>query len=285
MIAKFKGTTLLVKNAQKSIQFYTEKFGFTYLNSFNYKKHDYFSLAYSTPTGLGPSLFLKQLNDPNVKINNGNGPNNRGFGHLCVSVDNIVAAEKSMLANGVDFKKKLADGRQKDIAFALDPDGYWIELIENGINKQEGTSDFSNYRFNHSMIRVKDPAKSLAFYKETLGQKLLSTRKFDDAKFTLYFLGNESADFKEGSELSSSQAKREGIVELTHNWGTESDPNFEGYHNGISTDNGADPGFGSFTFGVNNLEEACKSADWDVKNSTTASITDPDGYMIYIEQS
>ena len=32
---------------------------------------------------------------------------------------------------GVKWKKRLTDGRMKDIAFVLDPDGYWIEVIQN----------------------------------------------------------------------------------------------------------------------------------------------------------
>lgn len=46
----------------------------------------------------------------------------QGFGHICFSVDNISGACAALEANGVKFQKKQKDGRQKDIAFALDPD-------------------------------------------------------------------------------------------------------------------------------------------------------------------
>lgn len=46
----------------------------------------------------------------------------QGFGHICFSVDNISGACQALEANGVKFQKKQKDGRQKDIAFALDPD-------------------------------------------------------------------------------------------------------------------------------------------------------------------
>lgn len=73
-----------------------------------------------------------------------------------------------------------------------------------------------------------------------MGFKLLSTREFPEAKFTLYFLGYEhDPNFKQDSMTRDDQARLESIIELTHNWGTESDPEFKGYHNGNSTENGA----------------------------------------------
>lgn len=68
-------------------------------------------------------------NDPSYKINNGNTEPNRGFGHTCISVDNIQAACQRIEDAGYKFQKKLTDGRMNHIAFVLDPDGYWVEII------------------------------------------------------------------------------------------------------------------------------------------------------------
>jgi lactoylglutathione lyase len=58
------------------------------------------------------------------------------------------------------FHKKLTDGRMKNIAFVLDPDGYWVELLaQPKIDKSE--TDIADYRFNHTMFRIKDPKVSL----------------------------------------------------------------------------------------------------------------------------
>lgn len=63
---------------------------------------------------------------------------------------------------GVKFHKKLTEGRMKNIAFALDPDGYWVELIEQEkLHKSE--TDIAHYRFNHTMFRIKDPKVSLKY--------------------------------------------------------------------------------------------------------------------------
>ena len=67
--------------------------------------------------------------DDGFKIANGNSKPGKGFGHVAVSVDNIHAACQRIEDAGYSFQKKLNDGRMKSIAFALDPDGYWVELL------------------------------------------------------------------------------------------------------------------------------------------------------------
>jgi lactoylglutathione lyase len=66
---------------------------------------------------------------------------------------------------GVPFQKKLSEGSMRTIAFALDPDGYWVELIEReGTSKTDlGTTDVADYRFNHTMFRIRDPQVSLPY--------------------------------------------------------------------------------------------------------------------------
>ncbi len=48
-----------------------------------------------------------------------------------VSVDDLNAACKRFDDLGVNWKKRLTDGRMKTVAFILDPDNYWIEVIQN----------------------------------------------------------------------------------------------------------------------------------------------------------
>ena len=48
-----------------------------------------------------------------------------------ISVDDLQAACDRFESLKVDFKKRLTDGRMHNIAFVLDPDGYWIEVIQN----------------------------------------------------------------------------------------------------------------------------------------------------------
>jgi len=46
------------------------------------------------------------------------------------------------------------------------------------------------YRLNHTMLRVKDPVKSVDFYTRVMGMKLLRKIDFPAAKFSLYHHGN-----------------------------------------------------------------------------------------------
>src|ERR1700722_12074884 len=49
-----------------------------------------------------------------------------------VSVDDLDAACKRFDDLKVNWKKRLTDGRMKTVAFILDPDNYWIEVVQNG---------------------------------------------------------------------------------------------------------------------------------------------------------
>jgi len=88
-------------------------------------------------------------NDDSFKANNGNSDPGKGFGHVCISVDNIQAACKRIEDGGYSFQKRLSDGRMKHVAFALDPDGYWVEIIgQKALEEAEKihTTDLESYR-------------------------------------------------------------------------------------------------------------------------------------------
>jgi lactoylglutathione lyase len=67
--------------------------------------------------------------DADFKVNNGNEEPHRGFGHIAVMTRDVYAASEELEKNGVVFRKRPDEGMMKGLAFALDPDGYWIEII------------------------------------------------------------------------------------------------------------------------------------------------------------
>ena len=64
-------------------------------------------------------------------------------------------------------------------------------------------------RMLHTMLRVGDLKKSLEFYQDVLGMRLLRQKDYPEGRFTLAFVGY-------GGEAEST------VLELTHNWDTES---------------------------------------------------------------
>jgi lactoylglutathione lyase len=119
------------------------------------------------------------------------------------------------------------------------------------------------------MIRVGDLDKSLAFYTDILGMRLLRRNDYPEGKFTLAFVGyQEEADGP--------------VLELTHNWGVE---RYE-----IGT------GYGHIALAVDDAYAACEQIKarggkvtreaGPMKGGTRviAFVEDPDGYKIELIQ-
>ena len=63
-------------------------------------------------------------------------------------------------------------------------------------------------RVLHTMLRVGDMQRSIAFYTEVMGMKVLREEEYPEAEFSLAFVGY-------GDEESNT------VIELTYNWGRD----------------------------------------------------------------
>ncbi|KFF65571.1 glyoxalase I [Pectobacterium brasiliense] len=120
-------------------------------------------------------------------------------------------------------------------------------------------------RLLHTMLRVGDLQRSIDFYTQILGMRVLRTSENTEYKYTLAFVG-----YTEESEGA--------VIELTHNWGVDS------YDLGNA--------YGHIALGVDDVAATCERIRkaggnvtreaGPVKGGTTviAFIEDPDGYKI-----
>lgn len=144
------------------------------------------------------------------------------------------------------------------------------------------------YVLNQTMLRIKDPRLSLEFYQSVLGMTLLDQFDFPDNAFSLYFLGYPQSEPPEDPAARAAWVfEQPALLELTHNHGTESDPEFS-YHHG----NDEPRGFGHIGISVPDVYAACARFDDlgvtyikrpdDGNMKGLAFVQDPDGYWIEI---
>jgi len=120
-------------------------------------------------------------------------------------------------------------------------------------------------RMLHTMLRVGDLDRSVKFYTEVLGMKLLRTTDRPDQKYSLAFVGYDTED-------------KAAVIELTYNYGVD------------KYDLGS--GFGHIALEMPDVAKACAAVKakggkvtreaGPVKGGTTviAFVEDPDGYKI-----
>lgn len=120
-------------------------------------------------------------------------------------------------------------------------------------------------RMLHTMLRVGNLDKSLAFYQDVLGMRLLRRHDYPEGRFTLAFVGY-------GGEAENT------VLELTHNWDTERYDLGDAYgHIAIEVDDAAQACELVRQKGGKVVREA-----GPMKHGTTviAFVEDPDGYKV-----
>lgn len=120
-------------------------------------------------------------------------------------------------------------------------------------------------RILHTMLRVGDLERSIKFYQDVLGMRLLRSSENPEYKYSLAFMGYDDED-------------KSAVIELTYNWDVTE------YELGTA--------YGHIAIGVDNIYATCEAVKANggkvtreagpVKGGTTliAFVEDPDGYKI-----
>jgi len=117
----------------------------------------------------------------------------------------------------------------------------------------------------HTMLRVGDLDRSIAFYTEILGMKLLRRKDYPGGKFTLAFVGY-------GDEADHT------VIELTHNWDTDNYDLGDGFgHIALAVEDAAAACAAIRLQGGNVVREA---GPMNHGSTVIAFVEDPDGYKI-----
>jgi lactoylglutathione lyase len=302
---------LRISDPEKSIPFYTDVMGMTVIDTLDFPQWN-FKLFFLTTLPEGEKYDLipgtKEAHDYMWSIEGtaleltynygtekddfeGYHPGNEekdGFGHIAFNTDDVYAACEKLEDAGVTFKKKPDEGRMKGLAFAHDPDGYWVEIVKR---KSEAGKIPNYFNFSQTMLRIKDPKKSIPFY-EAMGMKLVMSADLGD--FSLYYLASNVDDDFDLESLSTAEAMEKvgklfgPVLELTHNHGTEDDDDFKHY----SGNEEGRQGFGHIGFLVDDVYKACdgiREMGYGFKKEPDggsmkglAFAWDPDGYPVEI---
>ncbi len=120
-------------------------------------------------------------------------------------------------------------------------------------------------RILHTMLRVGDLERSIGFYTQVLGMKLLRRQEYPKGKFTLAFVG-------------FAREREQAVLELTYNWGVD--------HYELGS------GYGHIGIEVDDVYRACErirerggkivreAGPMNAGTTVIAFVEDPDGYPI-----
>ena len=280
--------TLLISDPDKSLNFYQNKLGMRLFSQqeqeVNGKKLYHFDLGFNETIANSTRLKLVYQDGISAKIKNSNPSGKDGYWKIGITLEDVDLGRDSLLAAGVE----VSEPRQfRDIGYLChlqDPDGHSIELLQHRFaQNHRPIAPRPEYKlqskptFGQITLRVKDAEKSLRFYKDGLGMRLLSRQIVEPYRFTLYFLAYTDDELPHDD--IDHVGNREWLwqrpyttLELQHNWGTESEA-FE-YRTGPET------GFLEMGFTLPNLSKTINNCEAIGAKIIDDVVFDPDGYQV-----
>lgn len=308
-------TMLRVKDPVKSIKFYQKYFNMTMAHQKTFSDFSlYFLVSSDMPTS---TTFTPDSDEAGAFINSGkygvtlelthnHGTENAndfsyhngntdpiGFANIGFLVNDVNKLSSTLKEDGMDVVSSDEATTTTTLCVA-DPDGYLVE-IQQRHTSSDGGNITTTPTFHHSTLRVKDPKKSIEFYKDLWGMTVIAQTDNAADKTTTYYLASLPSDKITsvptlGSEMSNNylMSYPGTVLALRHTHGTEDFADFH-YDNG---NNEPKRGFGHIAFMVEDVYEICdmlegkgcvfKKKPDDGRMKGLAFVCDPDGYWVEI---
>ncbi|VTT68515.1 unnamed protein product [Fusarium fujikuroi] len=220
---KLNHAMIRVKDPKVTIQFY-KLLGLSVIQklSFPENKFDLYFLGIDSPGSPSHGKFtfdrqgLIELThnfgtegDDNYRVSSGNENPYLGFSHISISVANVQSTYQTLAKAGYKFHQTLSS--RNGPVIALDPDGYWIHIGEQNSSNKNVPSDTRLSSVNQYALRVTDASRSVRYYTENLGMKLINTLENANGNSKTFLLGYPSTGPFTGTEDLS---RREGLLAL-----------------------------------------------------------------------
>ena len=309
--------TLRIADPVISLAFYQEKLGMTLYGQANsvtdgIRIRHYF-LGFASPDSSDESQRDNILCHPNALLELLHRPDQPatkptdsaagkvGYWKIGVTLADVNLAREYLVDSGVAVSEPQQFLDIGYLCHLIDPDGYSIELLQHRFaeNRQPRLPQ-PNYNllsvstFGQITLRVKNSDKSLNFYTQGLGMRLLSRQIVEPYRFTLYFLAytEEQPPFPDLDDVRNREwlwQRPYTVLELQHVWGTEKGQ--------VSYRTTPDTGFERISIATSDIEPAIvklngSSASADSLNhfdaslrTNTATVFDPDGYSVRIVEA
>jgi catechol 2,3-dioxygenase-like lactoylglutathione lyase family enzyme len=178
---------------EASLDFYVGKLGMTLVseNYFPEKEEAIYGLAFTD----GSRLSLRHRSSKAYGNASYQESGNDVYWKIGVTIANVDLARQRLIEGGIEVTEPCQFYDIGYLCHLNDPDGYCIELLQHRFGKNQqprppvvGYPLGNEPRLGQISLTVRDAEGSLAFYRDTLGMRLLSRQEVPAHGFTLYFL-------------------------------------------------------------------------------------------------
>mmetsp|Transcript_93720 Transcript_93720/g.264554 ORF Transcript_93720/g.264554 Transcript_93720/m.264554 type:complete len:291 (-) Transcript_93720:250-1122(-) len=224
------------------------------------------------------------------------GPPATGYWKIGVGLADVNAAVENLQAKGVNVR---FGAQFLDVGFLThlrDPEGFCVELLQDTFEANFVPTEVKpplplaseRPKVGQVTLRVADISRSLAFYRDTLGMRLLCSYPVEGMGFSLYFLGftDETSPDPEPTAVCNREWTYQLLI-TTLELQVKDCP-LDGARPKYSVPEHGQPGWQGLVFGVTSLEEAREylldRGMWvgPAARGGHLETRDPDGYCLWL---